>query len=89
MTCCLCHVYGTDHPDSSWCRRCRLQEIERSIRARRARERANLPPFLCFLADTMVEAGWSARSVTAAQHALGRPETAVPAVFAHLVEPAA
>ena len=90
MTCVSCGRYAAD-PGNSLCQSCLLEEfaslVERRRDLRRA-EFADMPPDLCFLLNVMVDAGWSERAVTAAQHALSQPEEAIPAVFAHLAEPA-
>ena len=101
MTCIACRDEPVVAPDGTLCESCRGAELARLIERRYAElagllrrrrlclpsaARRELPPPLYFLLNVMVEAGWSERAVTSAQHSLMRPETAIPAVFAHLVE---
>ena len=86
MSCLLCTRPVADL-DALLCESCRVADYKRMIERQRRREaerRASLPPDVCFLLNVMVGAGWSERAVTGAQHALSRPEPAVPAAFAHL-----
>ena len=89
MTCIQCRSRVAADPDGTLCEACRVDELRRLIENQRQRTRAefrSLPPSLCFLLSVMVETGWPERAVTGAQHALARPEKAIPAVFAHVVE---
>ena len=86
MTCAACRDEPVTAPGATLCESCRYAELVGIIQRRRLVARRELPASLCFLLNVMAEAGWPERAVTSAQHALMRPETAVPAVFAHLVE---
>ena len=86
MTCAACRDEPVAHPDATLCESCRYAELVGLIQRRRLVAQRGLPPSLCFLLNVLAEAGWPERAVTSAQHALMRPETAVPAVFAHLME---
>ena len=88
MTCAACRDAPVTSPDATLCESCRYAELVGSIQRRRLVAQRRLPPSICFLLNVMAEAGWPERAVTSAQHALMRPETAAPAVFAHLVDAA-
>ena len=91
MTCVQCRNRPVADPDGVLCESCRVEELVSLARRRReliGAEFGDLSPALCFLLNVMVDSGWSERAVTGAQRALSRPEAPVPAVFAHLVEPA-
>ena len=90
MTCAACRNEPVTAPDATLCESCRYAELVGLLRRRRlclpSAARRDLPPPLYFLLNVMVEAGWSEWAVMSAQRSLMRPETAIPAVFAHLME---
>ena len=89
MTCFTCGSRPSADPDGVLCMSCLVEELASLARRREElfrEELRNTPPALCFLLNVMVDRGWPERAVSAAQHALSRPEPAVPAVFADLAE---